>query len=66
MGEYKTMNKYFILGGVLYAGVGSFLTLVIYLRGNDSAYTSDQNWFDALEVGLIWPWHVLKSMGIVA
>jgi hypothetical protein len=60
------MNKYFILGGVLYAGVGSFLTLAVYLRGNDSAYTSEQNWFDALEVGLIWPWHVLTYIGIVA
>ncbi len=65
MGEYET-NKFFILGGVLYAGVGSFLTLAVYLRGNDSAYTSEQNWFDALEMGLIWPWHVLKYIGIVA
>ncbi len=59
------MSKIFILGGVLYAGVGSFLTLAVYFRGNDSAYTSDQNGFDALEVGLIWPWHVLKAIGIV-
>ena len=60
------MNKYFVFGGVLYTGVGAFLALAIYLRGNDSAYTSEQNWYEALEVGLIWPWHMLKYMGIVA
>jgi hypothetical protein len=60
------MNKYFVFGGVLYTGVGAFLTLAIYLRGNDSAYTSEQNWYEALEVGLIWPWYMLKYMGIVA
>ena len=65
-GEFKTMKKYLTFGGVLYVGIGAFLTLMIYLRGSDSAYTSDQNWFEALEVGLVWPWHVLKYMGVVA
>ncbi len=60
------MKKYLVFGGVLYAGVGTFIALVVFLRGNDSAYTSNQNWSDALEMGLIWPWRVLKSMGIVA
>lgn len=60
------MKKFFALGGVLYVGIGAFLTLAIYLRGSDSAYTSDQPWFEALEVGLVWPWHVLKHLGVVA
>jgi hypothetical protein len=51
--------------GVLYAGVGSFLFLAIYLRGSDSAYTTDQSWVDAFEAGLTWPWHLLQSLGIV-
>ena len=60
------MNKYFAFGSVLYVGVGTFLALALYLRGSDSAYTSEQNWYEALEMGLIWPWHVLKYMGLVA
>ena len=58
------MKRCFAFGGVLYAGVGLFLFLAVYLRGNDSAYTSQQNWSDALEVGLTWPWHVLQYFGI--
>lgn len=60
------MNKFFAFGGVLYVGIGGVLALALYLRGNDSAYTSEQNWYEALEVGFIWPWHVLKYMGVVA
>ena len=60
------MNKYFAFGGVVYAGIAVFLTLAIYLRGSDSAYTNDQNWYEALEVGLVWPWYVLRFMGVVA
>jgi hypothetical protein len=41
------MKKIFAFGGVLYVGIGAFLTLAIYLRGSDSAYTSDQPWFEA-------------------
>ena len=59
------MKRCFALGGILYAGIGSFLSLAVYLRGNDSAYTTDQNWSDALVVGLTWPWHVLQYMGVV-
>ena len=66
LGEYETVKKYFALAGVLYAGVGSFITLVVYLRGNDSAYTTGQNWYDAFELGLTWPWQVLKYVGIGA
>ena len=66
LGESISMQKYFTLGAVLYVGIGAFLALAVYLRGSDSAYTSDQNWFEALEVGLVWPWHVLKFMGVVA
>lgn len=58
------MGRYFAFGGLLYAGIGSFLFLAIYLRGNDSAYTTDQNWYDAFEVALIWPWRLLQGMGI--
>lgn len=50
----------------MYTGIGSFLTLAVFLRGNDSAYTSEQNWSDALVVGLTWPWQLLQYMGIVA
>jgi hypothetical protein len=57
------MKKFFALGGVLYVGIGAFLTLAIYLRGSDSAYTSDQPWFEALEVGLVWPWHSSPDAG---
>lgn len=60
------MKKYFVFAGLLYVGVGSFLTFAVYLRGNDSAYTSEQNWHEAFEVGLTWPWHVLKFVGLVA
>lgn len=60
------MKRFFVLGCVLYAGIGSFLSLAVYMRGSDSAYTADQNWFDALEVGLTWPWKLLQYMGIVA
>ena len=60
------MRKYFVFAGLLYVVLGTFLTFTIYLRGNDSAYTSQQNWYEALEVGLTWPWHVLKFVGLVA
>ena len=60
------MKKLFTFAAVLYAGIGSFLAVAIYLRGSDSAYTSEQNWSKALEVGLTWPWQVLKFMGVVA
>ena len=60
------MKKLLAFAGVLYVGIGAFLAVTIYLRGNTSAYTKDQNWYDALEVGLVWPWHVLKYLGVVA
>ena len=60
------MSKFFAFGGVLYVGVGTFLGLAVYLRGNDSAYTNDQNWHDAFELALTWPWYVLKFIGLVA
>jgi len=59
------MRRCLAFGGAVYLGVGSFLFLTIYLRGSDSAYTSQQNWTDAFEVGLTWPWHVLHGLGIV-
>ena len=60
------MKRCFVFGGILYTGIGSFLTLAVYLRGNDSAYTTDQNWSDASVVGLTWPWQLLQYMGVVA
>ena len=59
------MNKFLAFGGVLYAGVGSFLAVAIYLRGSDSAYTSELSWTEALEAGLTWPWQVLKFVTLV-
>jgi len=59
------MKRCFAFGGILYAGIGTFLFLTVYLRGNDSAYTTDQSWSDALVVGLTWPWQVLQYMGVV-
>ena len=58
------MNKYLGFGGVLYAGVGTFLGLAVYLRGNESAYTNDLPWYEALEVALTWPWELLKFFGL--
>jgi hypothetical protein len=52
--------------GVLYSGVGSFVFLVMVMRGSDSAYTSNQNWYEAFEVALAWPWHFLQGIGIGA
>lgn len=65
-GKLARMKRFFIFGGIIYTGIGSFLTLAVYLRGNDSAYTSDQNWSDALVVGLTWPWQLLQHIGVVA
>lgn len=59
------MGRIFAFAGVLYAGVGTFLFVVVYLRGNNSAYTTDQSWSEAFQLGLTWPWHVLQSLGIV-
>ena len=66
VGEYTRMKRYLTFAGILYAGVGTFLALAVYFRGNDSAYTSNQNWSDALVVGLTWPWQVLQHLGFVA
>ena len=65
MGEWVDMRQYLAFGGVVYLGIGLFLFLAVYVRGNDSAYTSQQHWSDAFEVGVMWPWKLLQGLGIV-
>lgn len=65
LGAWGAMKRYLAFGGAIYTGVSAFLFLAIYLRGSDSAYTTNQSWVDAFEAGLTWPWHLLQGLGIV-
>ncbi len=66
LGECSRMQKYFVFGGVIYAGVATFITTGYYLQGSNSAYSSHVTLVDAMEVGLSWPWQLLQVAGIGA
>ena len=60
------MRKYLAFGGIIYAGVATFITTGSYLRGSNSAYSSHVTLVDAMEIGLSWPWQLLQVAGVGA
>ena len=60
------MRNALTLGGIVYATMALFFAMTYFMSGGGNAYSAHISLIEAMEMGLVWPWHFMEYVGLSA